>query len=927
MTSTPFKKTFPRSPLSNMVFDNTQESNVENSDIDNSDVEDSDVEEDDTSESEALGQDLQTSESYMNMPASPGVELSVPQITVTMVDDEPSAGDDCKHTPHINEKWAILNIWDQASTADYGNLRSDQDPTIKLAVTKEAVKIILAALSSQHQHLPDTNVVMSSTQTAADQTSSPKPQHCMISTSTQTSPKIGARLSRMHSSDSLPKTTHRLLRSIVRTPLNATTANAQKRKRDVPDRDPEPSPPLTPNEKRRKLDEASTKLSGLLRLASESAPAQAEQPKTTSGSPSRDTRATHPDDKENVAASKDMDEENSSSSDDSTLKFFRATGPPPLEVAKKKLLERKALQVANEKSRQEEAARMDAITVEEAKKLRDVADKLLAARQRVFQDTLAVVAAKDAELASMDPNLDRPAVPAASSTQVESEAHVSNALSSPTSPGTTTILSSPEPDTATPQQVNSGWGLRSLVGSVSRFVPGFRRAALPETSPVRPQADRARVTSRVTKSRRVKKDRRTIADFSAAERRLIEEEVAKQVRERLENEKRMAEEKTDAAKLEKEKSNVFSQAEQSGGQLSLSTGKKRKMKDASPDVIPNPPGASYGMHPDYFFIDSSSDDDSVIESPTKRPRTDQDTSRRRRVIGNPKQAPPYIGAMFADKSKESPANVFADPKQATTSWTTQEVKSPVKITNLSGTFSVPDASSSEEEDESITPIPAKLDLTKKPLKSCLKKTNEAFSLPTETPQTPRHSLFNDQPTQLERARAEALRHTPTRPSSLRTVSESESPIVSSPEDVDTSSPTRGASKPAVAKPAAAMIEADLEPPKVIEQGIATIYEEPDATVMAAVNAIPEAELPEFTFGLPEAKTDSALPDAIVTELVAAIPEAALPTFDFETPVTTTDFHIPPEIAAALDANWGEEDEKLAWAAWESSFQPTPVVTN
>lgn len=98
-------------------------------------------------------------------------------------------------------------------------------------------------------------------------------------------------------------------------------------------------------------------------------------------------------------------------------------------------------------------------------------------------------------------------------------------------------------------------------------------------------------------------------------------------------------------------------------------GEKRKRPRApSPDVIPNPPGGGYGMHPDYFWVTSSDEDaedgddvdisvqkgkqrasDSDEQPRSKRMRVteDQDDPEpfSHEVIGDPHRARPYTGTV------------------------------------------------------------------------------------------------------------------------------------------------------------------------------------------------------------------------------------------------------------------------------------------
>lgn len=90
---------------------------------------------------------------------------------------------------------------------------------------------------------------------------------------------------------------------------------------------------------------------------------------------------------------------------------------------------------------------------------------------------------------------------------------------------------------------------------------------------------------------------------------------------------------------------------------------KRKRR-SSPDVIPNPEGASYGMDLDYFVMSSSdneSDGDEEDPLPSKRPRyNDCMPSPENENEEDLRHARPYQGTMFDKpvRPKSPPANLF-----------------------------------------------------------------------------------------------------------------------------------------------------------------------------------------------------------------------------------------------------------------------------
>ena len=135
---------------------------------------------------------------------------------------------------------------------------------------------------------------------------------------------------------------------------------------------------------------------------------------------------------------------------------------------------------------------------------------------------------------------------------------------------------------------------------------------------------------------------------------MIDEEVARKVKEVLEEQERL--------RTEAEKATM--------------PGAKRK-RLPSPEVIPNPPGCSYGMDLDYFASSSSEDEMDDGESPNNQPESpsarpakrarmssESQTTPPARTLGDPYHAPPYTGTLFADPKP----NVF-EPVQPSITFT------------------------------------------------------------------------------------------------------------------------------------------------------------------------------------------------------------------------------------------------------------------
>lgn len=136
----------------------------------------------------------------------------------------------------------------------------------------------------------------------------------------------------------------------------------------------------------------------------------------------------------------------------------------------------------------------------------------------------------------------------------------------------------------------------------------------------------------------------------------------------------------------------------------------------SPDTIPNPPGCSYGLNLDYFGDSSSDEDGNSNENdttptkarPSKSPRLSM-TDDPHNLVGDPKKAQPYAGVHFADETPSyHGGNVFGEISASEDARRNVPIskpgsapatpKTPV-ITNLTGSFRVPDDSDSDSDAE------------------------------------------------------------------------------------------------------------------------------------------------------------------------------------------------------------------------------------
>ena len=398
---------------------------------------------------------------------------------------------------------------------------------------------------------------------------------------------------------------------------------------------------------------------------------------------------------------------------------------------------------------------------------------------------------------------------------------------------------------------SSRWGIGKILESASKYVPGFRRQK-PVAIPFPLTIDPPRTEPRFNTSAKTpataqpgRRSRRTFKTYPSADR------VAKPKREtardsqrishrnkRLQDELNAEEEKARNSRIERdfiaEQIRILNQdnaqkalaaQEEWRAEKKANPGSKRK-RPPSPDVIPNPKGCSYGFDPDYFVIHDS-DDESEPPSPTsERP------SKSRRVDGPPppdplvgsrKKAQPYKGVFFKDLDdppKYDGGNIFRESvvetasaekaaavrKSAVATPKKVKVKEPprtpngVLIRNLSGHFTVPDDSDSEEESEtseaspssqsdktaSIAAGPEPATPAASPEKSTerqattseqitssppLKSKAQPWTQPPPPPPNPSHaslpSIASTGSESLKAARAKALQHAPRKPSGLR----------------------------------------------------------------------------------------------------------------------------------------------------------------
>ena len=528
---------------------------------------------------------------------------------------------------------------------------------------------------------------------------------------------------------------------------------------------------------------------------------------------------------------------------------------------------------------------------------------------------------------------------------------------------------------------NRGWGLSSLMSiprSVTRFVPGFgrreepaRRAQLPmgnEDAPVpadvqhtltitslpstpEPQhrpaesftqteprqenrmldsnnlpttenanqsAPRPRQTSTSTFKTRaqinVARHKKLKEDILAANAKVIDEEVTRKVNEEVERKVKEA--------LEREK---LREAEKA-----VPTGNRRK-RIPSPDVIPNPPGCSYGMDIN-FFCYSSSDEENEEDTrderppPAKRARRSTElplspSPRTPLMVGDQNRARPYTGTVFQTSSGYSGGNLFARMDETNDARQNQSEQEQISPPTKSRTFSVDMAyeddseESSESDEDAVTEVintPTRVGSQNKPGPSKVTSTPSApannsapskpsgpWTLPPPPRPNPSSATLppNSGPTGTEalaKARSKAMKHAPKYPSSLRASSRLSSSTAASDvgdEHIDREDP-----------------EDQVEAEGQVTSSISNSHGVTGHTKVVSHTATESQMRGPEKIGVD------------VGNAVAHVPEDNLLTFEFPKGKTYAEAGIiSPEVQDLLDKTWTKEDEDRAERAFEHEF--------
>ncbi|KAI9369732.1 hypothetical protein BJX61DRAFT_536205 [Aspergillus egyptiacus] len=269
--------------------------------------------------------------------------------------------------------------------------------------------------------------------------------------------------------------------------------------------------------------------------------------------------------------------------------------------------------------------------------------------------------------------------------------------------------------------------------------------------------------------------------------------------------------------------------------------KKKRKRSPSPDIIPNPPGSSYGLDLDYFCYSSDSEEDEAQSpepvAPQTEPRksdgltktalrsvfqTERPASKKVRFDASPEDTPskrraratdPYHGAQFVGFPHASPTPTTPTPASREYD---EPQRRPGFVPNKTGTFELNYDDFSDDSDSSgiasPTSIPAPSPASVAPTPpqpstpqryafesrtSVVQALISGSSLPAPRtigrPAQPPSTPVRVDEEALARARSQAEKYKPKTPSGLRTASRYSSPLTATPDIT----PARPIAQPAV----------------------------------------------------------------------------------------------------------------------------------
>ena len=327
--------------------------------------------------------------------------------------------------------------------------------------------------------------------------------------------------------------------------------------------------------------------------------------------------------------------------------------------------------------------------------------------------------------------------------------------------------------------------------------------------------------------------------------------------------------------------------EENASREAVSTQEQKKRKRSpSPDVIPNPPGCSYGLDLDYFCYSSESDEEvpenetpraTSVSKPTPLDKSAaysaQHPSKKVRFDASPEGTPsklrgratdPYQGRDFLGLGDSPPKSEKAAPEPTTP---VAHVASPVQrppefIPNTQGTFGFDYDDFSDDSSSSGPSTPGSVAPPEAHTPTQAPRSTPPKAVPPNTPTTKIDSEA------LAKVRSQAEKYKPKTPSGLRTASRySSSPMVLSP-DV---SPTKPESDKASKQPPHATEEHVPEKPAAPEKQASEKFGDDKFARDAEwlYENCPSGDLSKLTWPAKRSLVDSLSIDPAAEELVSA----------------------------------------------------------
>ncbi|KAL1885010.1 hypothetical protein Plec18167_001667 [Paecilomyces lecythidis] len=411
-----------------------------------------------------------------------------------------------------------------------------------------------------------------------------------------------------------------------------------------------------------------------------------------------------------------------------------------------------------------------------------------------------------------------------------------------------------EPDNeqpSTPETPRRGWGIRGLFSSVprsfSRILPTLglspeRSESTGITAPASERISRTATTSPIsplsfgvttttaTTTKKPKESSPHDLSYSLFPARIdrsryleVRSDVRGDTKRRKLGDGKKSVIEQSAATTTPERFQRGSDADADADVDAMDGGKKRKRPSTSPDVIPNPPGSSYGLDLDYFTYSTDSEDETEEAQRTtsvtdKRPvrsilRPQRPPPKRVRFDTSPENTPSklrlratdsytgqqFVGVpdLFTPRDNATRQDAVPHPDTATTSAAVPAAqtaveepaqRSPGFIPNQSGTFRLDYDAFSSDSESNTEPSPARPTSQGQPPAS--REETEprppAWTQPPPPRPTPAHAALpsTSEPAAdsqaLAKARSQAEKYKPKTPSGLRTTSRYASPMGASP---------------------------------------------------------------------------------------------------------------------------------------------------